>query len=200
MRSFVLTCFLVASAASAQTPTLDSAKPAKSEAPGKVITTKVDPPPQYAAIDAAHKATPEQIRDYFAIIHLGDTMKALMSQMITGMKATAVPYIPDSVWQDMDKTMTGFDFLSELIPIYQKHLSRDDLDGVLAFYRTDAGKHLLANQSVMSTEAQQAFHSIGQSLGEQVGERHADEIGAAKKKYEDGIAGKQMINLSPDPK
>ena len=33
-----------------------------------------------------------------------------------------------------------------------------------------------------------------------VGECHAYKIGIAKKKYKDGIAGKERINLSPDSK
>jgi hypothetical protein len=197
MRILFLALALVATAASAQTKPVTLGSPATSQTPKKIELIKEDPP---QAIDSAHQATPEQIREYFALVHLGDNMKTLMSQMISGMKATSAPYIPDDVWQDMDKSMSSFDFLSELIPIYQKHLSRDDMEGVLTFYRTDAGKHLLANQTTMSSEAQAAFRTIGERLGEQVGERHADEIAAAKKKYEDGIAAKQSINMNPDPK
>jgi hypothetical protein len=181
--ALVLTLF-VASGAPAQTRTV----------------TLGSPTPQVPAVDAAHQATPDQIREYFALVHLSDTLKHLMSQMMAAMKATAAPYFPDTMWQDMDASLSGFDFLSELIPIYQKHLSRDDMEGVLAFYHTDAGKHLLENQTTMTNEAQIAFRAIGQRIGEQVGKRHIEEINAAKKKYEDGLAARQMIDMNPDPK
>ncbi len=151
-------------------------------------------------VDAAHAATPEQIREYFAVTHLDSVMKRAMSQMVAAMKLSSPPYMPAAVWDDMDASMEKYDFLSELVPIYQKHLSRDDMAAVLTFYRSEAGQHLLANQNVMSNEAQASFQAIGERLGEQVGERHSSEIAAAKKKYEDDIANRQNLNLTPDPK
>jgi hypothetical protein len=175
MRRLVLAFALIAASASGQTPA----------AP---------------AVDPAHAATPEQIREYFALTHLGDSMKTLMSQMIHAMKVSGAPYIPDSFWADMDSSMRAYDFLSEMIPIYQKHLTREDMAGVLTFYASEPGQHLLANQTAMTTEAQAAFRAIGERIGEQVGERHSDEIMAARKKYEENIANKQNLNLNPDPK
>ena len=187
--------FVVSSAAVAQTP-----PPTPTPAPKKIIEfIKENPAPQTPTIDPAHQATPEQVREYFAVIHLGDTMKVSMSQVISAMKTTSAPYIPASFWQDMQASMADYDFISELIPIYQEHLTRDDLEAVLIFYRSDAGKHLLANQATMSAEAQVTFRMIGRKMGEQIGLRHANEIAAAKKKYEEGLANKQMLNMNPDP-
>lgn len=195
MRRFLLTLTLLScSAVSAQT----AAHPVPIQR--KTVEMVKEEPTQAVTIDASQKATEAQLREYFVLTRLGDTMKTLMGQMISAMKATAAPYIPDAVWEDMNKTIGGFDFLTELIPIYQKHLSRADMDGVLAFYHSDAGKHLLAHQTEMSNEAQAAFRTIGGRLGQEVGERHTAEIIAAQKKYEERIANQQKLNMNPDPK
>ena len=195
MRFSLLTLvFATCSIASAQTPT-----PAGPATHNQVAAIKGEHP-RPVAPDGVQKATEAQLREYFILTHLGDTMKALVGQMISAMKSTSAPYIPDTVWEDMNKTLGEFDFLTELIPIYQKHLSRDDMDGVLAFYHSQAGKDLLANQTAMSNEAQTAFRTIGGRLGKEVGERHSAEIVAAQKKYEERIANQQNLNMNPDPK
>jgi hypothetical protein len=192
MRCFAsLLVIAAASVACAQAPVVNP-EPAHITVPKDISAQVVKDP-----------ATPEQVREYFRVIGLDQTMKKLMSQMFAAMKSTSAPYIPESVWADMETTFNNYDLLSEIIPIYQQHLSRSDMEAVLGFYKTDAGRHLLENQDVMSAEAQAKFRKIGQRLGEEVGMRHSDEIVAAQKKYEQGLVNKQKPELvmpPPDPK
>jgi hypothetical protein len=108
-----------------------------------------------------------------------------MEQMLKASKVTAPPYIPDPVWEDMSKTFSSYDLLTDMIPIYQRHISREDMDAILAFYRTDSGRRLLEAQPAMVAEAQAAFPAVGRRLGQEVAARHMEEIQAAKKKYDD---------------
>jgi hypothetical protein len=167
--------------------------------PKPPITVKVAPVPlaspvESSQVDPAHAATPAQIREYLALLHVDAMVKRLLTQFLGAMKSTAPPYIPDSVWEDMQSTFNSVDFISGVIPIYQKHLTSDDLTAVLAFYHTPAGQHLLENQQVMSVESQEHFQKIGAKLGEEVAERHKDEIAAAQKKYEEKVAAQHTIN------
>jgi uncharacterized protein len=41
---------------------------------------------------------------------------------------------------------------TDMIGIYQRHLSRDDVDGMIAFYSSAAGQHLLDAQPVIAQE------------------------------------------------
>lgn len=144
-------------------------------------------PPGAAAAPAppANPATPEQIREYFQIVHLDQTIHAVMEQMLKASRAQAPPYLPDVVWEDMTKTFASYDLLAEMIPIYQRHLSREDMASILAFYRTEGGRHLVAAQPAMVAEAQAVFPTVGHRLGQEVAARHMEEIQAAKKKYDD---------------
>ena len=144
-----------------------------------------------------HPATPEQVREYFQLVHLDKSVHGAMEQMLKASRATAPPYFPDSVWEDMSKTFASYDLLSEMVPIYQRHISQEDMAAILTFYRTDSGKRLLEAQPAMVAEAQATFPAVGRKLGQEVAARHMEEIQAAKKKYEDGMAAPQS---SPKPK
>ena len=144
-----------------------------------------------AAPAPAHPATAEQVREYFQLVHLDKTVHGAMEQMLKASRATAPPYLPDSVWEDMSKTFASYDLLSEMVPIYQRHISREDMDAILAFYRTESGRRLLEAQPAMVAEAQATFPAVGRKLGQEVAARHMAEIEAAKKKYEDDIAAQK---------
>jgi hypothetical protein len=44
------------------------------------------------------------------------------------------------------------EMLTDMITIYQRHLSKDDVDGLIAFYNSAPGQHLLDAQPVISQE------------------------------------------------
>jgi hypothetical protein len=192
MRTLILLailCWAPAGFAQSTTPT---------PAPKPPVTVRVAPAPSAGQsdgtlVDPAHAATPAQVREYLTLLHIDTAVDHLLTQFLEAMKAGSPPYVPDSVWEDMTNTLTKVDFISGMIPIYQKHISSDDMTAVLAFYRTPAGQHLLENQQVMTTESQAHFREIGKKLGEEVAERHMDEILSAKKKYEDKIAAQHAI-------
>jgi hypothetical protein len=44
------------------------------------------------------------------------------------------------------------EMLTDMTGIYQKHLSKDDVEGLLTFYSSPAGQHLLDAQPVIAQE------------------------------------------------
>jgi hypothetical protein len=164
--------------------------------------TPASPPAAQAStvpvIDPAHQATEQQVRELFVVLHIDQVMKDLIERSFKAMQLAAPPYLPAAFWDDMQKTFRDYDLLNELVPEYQHYISREDLASVLAFYRTDAGKHMLEAQPLMTAETQAKFHDIGEKLGREVAARHKDEIVAAKKKYDDEIvAGRQNSSKKP---
>jgi hypothetical protein len=54
------------------------------------------------------------------------------------------PKVPAGVWKSFAKRVANRDALEALyVPIYARHLSRDDVCGILDFYRTPLGAHYL---------------------------------------------------------
>jgi uncharacterized protein len=79
-----------------------------------------------AALSAGKKLTPEQ--------------RAAMEKVMNKYVGKAMDlYPPDEMVADMTV-------------LYQQHLSRDDVDGMIAFYNSPAGQHLLDAQPVIARE------------------------------------------------
>ena len=51
-----------------------------------------------------------------------------------------------------------------MIPVYQRHLSKSDLDSVIAFYSSPVGQKLLREQPQMIQESMQAMAPIQQRM------------------------------------
>lgn len=67
-----------------------------------------------------------------------------------------VDSIADVVFQDFPLDQ----MLDAIIPIYQKHLTKVDLDGIIAFYSSPTGQRLLKEQPAMMAEGMQAGQEI----------------------------------------
>jgi len=54
--------------------------------------------------------------------------------------------------------------LDDMIPVYQRHLSKQDVTAMLAFYNTPTGQKLLREQPAMMTEGMQAMQPRMQKM------------------------------------
>ncbi len=63
----------------------------------------------------------------------------------------------DSLFRDMPVD----EMIDAMVPIYQKHLTKEDLAGILAFYSSPLGQKLQREQPAMMQEGMQAGGEIG---------------------------------------
>ena len=147
-------------------------------APGTtpLAETQIAPP--------AHPATEDQIREYMQLSGALPITRQLMDKMVHAMQLTAAPYYPASMWDDMRAEFAKLDIISAYVPLYQRYFSQEDMQKVLDFYRSPAGKNLLAIQPLLIHDAQGIMRQKGQDIGLAVYNRHKDEIEAAKKLYD----------------
>ena len=79
--------------------------------------------------------------------------------------------IPAEVWQeivrDAEARVEGF-VTERLVPIYDKHLSHEDIKGLIGFYESPLGKKLLQVMPVMSHESMLAGQAWGRDFAEGV--------------------------------
>ena len=54
------------------------------------------------------------------------------------------------------------ELLDAMVPVYQRHLSKNDIDGILAFYASPAGKKLLHEQPAIMRESMEAAGAVQQ--------------------------------------
>jgi TonB family protein len=123
-----------------------------------------------AAIPADQQSTKEQLAKLFELMRVRDqvasltkTMPALMQQQVTAQMKQMQQSNPEIAsrseeqQQAFTKVMNKYlertlelytpgEMISDLTGIYQKYLTRSDVDGIIAFYSSLAGQHLLNMQ------------------------------------------------------
>ncbi len=92
----------------------------------------------------------------------------VMEQMIPALKQ-ALPDLPDSFWEEFMREVKPSELVDLTAPIYARHFSLEELEGLAAFYRTPLGKTLVSKLPVIVRESMAA----GQEWGRQIGERAA---------------------------
>jgi hypothetical protein len=116
-------------------------------------------------------------------------VKVRLAQLFDGMKAqgrlgaeqgfkkkvpNATPEQLKKVDAIADELFSGFpidDMIDAMIPIYQKHLTKSDLNAVIAFYSSPAGQKFIQEAPAMMSEAMQVGGEIGRSRMSDVNER-----------------------------
>jgi hypothetical protein len=146
--------------------TIFAQAPAAAPAP-ETATAAVIPPDQ--------QPTKEQLYKLFEVMHLKDQMQsmmkmmpALIQQQVKEQQKQVASKLPGGALkpeqqEDISKIMDKYmekalsvysidQMLEDLATIYQRHLSRVDVDAYIAFYGSPAGQHLLNLTPVMMQE------------------------------------------------
>ena len=116
------------------------------------------------------------IKKLLGITGASRTGLRVFSQVI-GMFQRAHSEVPEAVWMEMvsEAEVKVDDFVSEmLVPIYDRHLTHEDIKGLIAFYGTPAGRKLLAVMPRMHQESRQAGEIWGREFARTVQERLAE--------------------------
>jgi hypothetical protein len=120
---------------------------------------------QQSLKDAA--ATKEDIEKYFNVMHSREMMTKMVEAMSKPMhQMTHEQYLknkdklpPDfearmnKIMDDMMKSFPVDEMLDAMVPVYQKHLTKGDVDALLTFYSTPTGQKLLREMPAMTQEA-----------------------------------------------
>lgn len=103
-----------------------------------------------------------------------NTFKASVTQMF-GMMKQQQPQQSNDFWVSMEneilKTSIA-DLIELLVPVYQKHLSLDDINQLTAFYQSPIGKKFAEKTPLITQESMAA----GQQWGMKIGQKIIDKI------------------------
>jgi uncharacterized protein len=102
----------------------------------------------------------------------GDLGTQMMNQMLPAMQKM-IPDAPAAFWDTFKQEMDAKELMAAIVPVYQKQLSEEDIQAILSFYSTPAGKKLISAQPAIMQESM----IIGQQWGQKVFMR-------AKKKFD----------------
>jgi hypothetical protein len=116
----------------------------------------------------------EDVLRFMDLLQLRARMDQLLDGMKKGMKAGAEAGFKQKIHSATPEQLAKLDSVTEavfndfplgeimdaMVPIYQKHLTKSDLDAVIAFYSSPAGQKLLKEQPAMMAEGMQAGQDI----------------------------------------
>jgi hypothetical protein len=116
-------------------------------------------------------ASADDIRKMFDVMHIRDQMKLIMQQVSQQMRSMEHDQIRKQQPNVSDEDMAKLDAVSEamlrefstegllddMVPVYQKHLSKTDVDAMVGFYSTPTGQKILREMPAMTTEGIEAM-------------------------------------------
>jgi len=140
---------------------------------------------QVADSASAEPATRDDILKLFDTMHIRDQMRLVMDsvakqqrEMIReGLKKRAPQMTEqdlarlDQFTSDVLKDFPVDGMLDDMIPVYQKHLNKADVDAMNAFYQSPTGQKMLREMPAMTAESMQASSPRIQAMMDKVMER-----------------------------
>lgn len=126
-----------------------------------------------ALAGADDQAAPEEtefrqdIRKLMVLTGAGDLGTQVMRQMIDMFKQTYVG-VPAEVWDRFLEQAGGDELVELVIPIYERHLTHEDVKGLIAFYESPLGRKLVSKQPLIMEESMLVGQEWGAQLGEDV--------------------------------
>ncbi|MEP6897206.1 MAG: DUF2059 domain-containing protein [Rhodanobacter sp.] len=126
--------------------------------------SKVHAHASHASPAAASPPSEQQVLQLFELMHMSQMFGQMNAQMATVM-AQSVPCIPASYWQGFIDTGSIQQLMGRMVPIYQKHFSSGDVDGLLKFYRSPLGQKVIVEMPLTMAEGMKVGQQWGADRG-----------------------------------
>ncbi len=141
--------------------------------------------PVWPQTSAETPATRDDILALFSLMHVRDQVEPAMQFIAKQQRAIIhdnlkrqTPRISpqdlarlDQFTTDIMKDLPVDGMLDDMVPVYQRHLTRSDVEAMSAFYSSPTGQKLLREMPAMTNESMQAASPRIQALMDKVMER-----------------------------
>jgi uncharacterized protein len=175
MRKLVLGCVLLTGGIGlvAQAPTMHVSAKERAASREQAATAAKKPPTPAAKIDPTKEAEIRQLMEVTGVNVLGDQ---LMTAGIAQFRANVLEARPDdprakqfadSFAVRFQKHFDPHSVMETVIPIYDKHLSSEDLHALLDYYKSPFGQRMLKVLPEVARDSQLAGLSLGQKAADE---------------------------------
>jgi len=113
----------------------------------------------------------QAIRTLLELTGMAKVADQMIGQMFEQF-AKGAPSVPPEAWQRLKKKMRADELIVLIMPVYDKYYTQEDLDGMIAFYRTPVGQKVIATLPDVSREG----FNVGQEWGRRKGEEVVREL------------------------
>jgi len=199
--AFVFSCVLLAGVAAAQQTTgAPSSTTAAQSAPKPPAASSNPaasaPGAEPEAAPPAHPLTDAQAHQMLDLTGANKIKGQLTSGYINYLH-NSMPFLPKDVSDDLQQSFDKLDLDTPIIAVYKQHISTDDAEAIIAFYKTPAGKDMIDAMPGILQQQQQVALQQGRKTAQEVIQKHRPEIEAAAKQYQEEHAPKPAPSLAP---
>ncbi len=130
----------------------------------------------FTAFAQNDKIYEKTLSEMFEVSGSEATFQAAINQMLTAYKGQ-YPQVSAEIWKEFEAEFqkTSMDELVVMLaPAYQKHLTQNDLQELIKFYKTPIGKKFAEKTPLLTREAMQ----VGQQWGMKIGQNFAAKMKA----------------------
>jgi hypothetical protein len=149
----------------------------------------------FAQDSADAPASKEDVERYLEAMHSHDMMKQMMGAMSQSMHqmthdqcAKDKDQVPadcearaNKVMDEMMKDLPLDEMMQAMVPAYQKHFTKGDMDALIAFYSGPTGQKVLRELPTIMAEAMEAMRPIMNKAVDHMTERMQQEVAQMKK-------------------
>jgi len=155
-------------------------------------------------------ASKEDVQKYLDVMHSREMVTQMLEAMSKPMhQMTHEQYLKDKdklpadfeerTNKMMDDMLKGFpwdEFLQAMVPVYQKHLTKGDIDAIVAFYSAPTGQKLLREMPTMMGEMMETMMPLLRKHMDAMMARMQEQIAQIKK--ESGVKPADKSQASPN--
>ncbi len=120
----------------------------------------------YGQTDAEYKST---LKEMMLLSGSEETYQMAIKQMMTMLKQQKSE-VPASVWDELEveflKTSLN-ELVDMLTPVYQKHLTLEDIKGLIEFYKSPLGEKFAEKTPLITQESMQAGQQWGMKISQE---------------------------------
>jgi hypothetical protein len=107
------------------------------------------------------------IRRLLKLTDASGTFKRSIEAQMNTMRV-AMTQIPAQFWDEVLKEVSAEKFIELVIPIYDRHFSSEEIEGMIAFYETPLGKKFISTLPQIISESAAAGDKYGQEIANKV--------------------------------
>lgn len=118
----------------------------------------------------AHHAKTDNIRKVLELTGSAKLGIQVMDQMLASFQKS-LPSVDSSFWTAFRNEVSADDLINQIIPIYDEHFTAEDIDAMVAFYSSPAGKRITAALPEIMKESMAAGEIWGRQISDRIIER-----------------------------
>jgi uncharacterized protein len=127
-----------------------------------------------AVVPATDEVEPNEkqkdIKSLMVLTGSGELGIQVVEQMVASFKKS-MPDIPNTFWDDFMKEIDADGLMEICVPVYDKHLSHEDIKEMIRFYESPTGKRVVKVLPVITQECMKEGEKWGKDVGTKVGKQ-----------------------------